>query len=108
MGEDKKTLRAVVPVEYELMGPDEALTKAGFVFTADESGLHDIVCKCGEKAVCTGWIGTESVYCRKCRTGIQDMTGIVPSGKNTAGMLEVDYDEAGEKVWTPHNIWGWH
>ena len=103
------TLREIVPDEYELLSAWECFDALGWSYDEVPYGAENITC-CGQHVSSGGWIGTEHFHCKRCGKAMQDMTGILPAGKNSAGSVcsrdDFEPPESG-KVWTPHDIWGY-
>ena len=93
--------------EHQLMTPKECFDALGWTYVETEGDFTDICC-CGEKVTFSGWIGSEHAHCAKCHKGMQDVTGVLPSGNGTVTTVDFDRFEIPEdgRVWIPVNVWG--
>lgn len=106
----KKTLQEIC-LPRLLLTAHEAIIKLGWLYTVDrETGRprDPCICSCGTQIKTGGWVGVEHAWCPNCGKGMQDVTGLLPAGTNTA--THVDYDNVimpnDGRVWIAENVWG--
>lgn len=67
----------------------------------DERGTGEITCDCGEKVSIEGCIGPDIAYCKSCRKGMQNATGLIMAGNSYA--VHIDYDNT--KIPEDGKVW---
>ena len=96
--------------EYKLMTAKECMDSIGWTTENDEtsSDTGGVSCGCGGTISFGGWMGTEHAWCPECHKGMQNVTGVLPHGKNGAGAIDykntVMPDDG--RLWIPENVWG--
>uniref|UniRef100_A0A6M3LIT6 Uncharacterized protein n=1 Tax=viral metagenome TaxID=1070528 RepID=A0A6M3LIT6_9ZZZZ len=102
---NKKKLSGVFP-NHNLMTARDCMTFLGWTWEPlDDYGAKNIMC-CGQLVRCGGWVGTEHMKCNLCGKGMQDVLGVLPAGRSTAGILDPDdYEWEEGKQWIPENFW---
>lgn len=101
-----KKLQDAFP-DYRLGTIKECLDMLGWQYTETEERYDGITCDCGATVKTGGWVATEHAWCPACGKGMQDLTGVLPTGNSTAGFIDHnEYDLSDHRVWTPNNIWG--
>jgi len=104
-----KTLQEVFP-EYTLMTVNECIKELEWISENDESSNETgpITCSCGTQVKVGGWVGHEHAWCPNCHKGMQNMTGLLPTGNASGGHIDFDKITVPEdgRIWAPKNIWG--
>jgi len=91
-----KTLKELFPHE-EILTLKEALDKIGWKYTQiDEHHFDPVFCTCGTKIKYEFLFGR--AWCDNCDIMLQDLTGLVPAGPNTVGLLDCEVPTDG-RAW---------
>lgn len=86
--DDRPTLAELL--KEQLYTVFEMLEALGWTYVrAGEHYAKDIQC-CGENVSIGGFLGPEHGECRKCGKSFDDMTGVLPAGRNTVGMIDIN------------------